>query len=87
MKDTEPLIFRKGKRPWYDRARVLVAILVLLGILLHFAVTGLLTALELDPKFRAFAWFPAFLGALCVILIARLVLHLYRNHLPKSIED
>lgn len=86
MQENPQYSFKNDKAPRYDKPKVLVGLILALALLVHFSILGVLASLYTSPGYRSFWWFPALLGVLCLFLVVRLCLHLYRNHLSRPID-
>ncbi|MBI5844913.1 MAG: hypothetical protein HZB23_09625 [Deltaproteobacteria bacterium] len=87
MQELSQYTFKNEEPSWYDRPRILVGLVLALSFLFHFSILGLLASLYTKPDYRSIWWVPTLLGILSLTLVVRLCLHLYRNHLPKSIDS
>ncbi len=71
--------FRKHYIPWYDTTAVCWIWIIILMLILLFALSGLTVAAS-DPDLARHIWVPGMLGGLCLFVMIKMGLRLWRRN-------
>jgi hypothetical protein len=71
--------FRKHYIPWYDTTAVCWGCIILLMLIFFFALSGIIVAGS-EPDLLDHLWFPGMLGGLCLWVIVKMGVRLWRRN-------